>query len=76
MDTLEKAADYVQDTADKVADATHYAAKALNEKGEQLLNAEQKLLKDCRTYIRDNPLTSVAIVLAAGFLLSSLMRDR
>ncbi|TRW91255.1 DUF883 C-terminal domain-containing protein [Candidatus Methylobacter oryzae] len=76
MDTLEKAADYAHDAADKVADATHYAAKALNEKGEQWLDAEQKLLKDCRAYIRDNPITSLAIVLAAGFVLGRLLNGR
>ncbi len=76
MDTLDKASDYVHDTADKVAGATHYAAEALSEKGEQLLDAEQKLLKDCRAYVRDNPITSIAIVLAAGFVLGRLTGNR
>jgi ElaB/YqjD/DUF883 family membrane-anchored ribosome-binding protein len=52
------------------------AAEALGEKGEQLKKTEQQMMKNCRGYISDNPITSVGIAVAAGFLLSSLLRRR
>ncbi|MCD2451170.1 DUF883 family protein [Methylicorpusculum oleiharenae] len=73
MEIIDKAANTANEAIDKVANATNQAAEALGKKGEQLKNAEQQLLEDCRVYIRDNPITSVGIAVAAGFLLSRLI---
>jgi ElaB/YqjD/DUF883 family membrane-anchored ribosome-binding protein len=76
MTTIDKVSNSAHEAYDKIADATSQAADALGKKGEQLINAEQKLLKNCRGYISDNPLTSVGIGVAAGFLLSRLLSRR
>ena len=76
MDTIDKASEYAHKAADKITDATAQAAEALGEKGEQLKNAEQKMMKHCCSYARDYPVTSLAIAVAAGFVLSRLLRDR
>ncbi len=76
MDTIEKASDYAHEAADKIASVTNQAVEALGEKGEQLLNAEQRLMKNCCGYVRDNPMTSLGIAAAAGFLLSRLLSRR
>ncbi len=76
MNTIEKASDYAHEATDKVASATTEAAKALGEKGEQLLNAEQKLMKHCCNYVSYHPIASLSIAIAAGFLLSRLLSDR
>jgi len=76
MTTIDKASDYARETADNVANATTQAAKALGEKGEQLLNAEQKLMKNCCTYVSHHPIASVGIAIAAGYFLSRLLNDR
>lgn len=76
MDTMENASDYAHKAADNVADATAQAAKALGEKGEQLLNAEQKLMKQCCNFVGYHPMASLAIAVAAGFVLSRLFDDR
>ena len=73
METTDKAANSAHEAYDKIADATSQAAEALGEKGEQLKNAEQQLMKNCCGYISDNPITSVGIAVAAGFLLSRLL---
>lgn len=75
-DYVHDAADYVQENADKIVSATSHAAEALGEKGEQLLDAEQKLMKHCRSYVSDNPMTSLGITLAVGFVLGRLMNGR
>ena len=76
METLDKTSGSAHEAFDKVANATSHAAEALGEKGEQLKKAEQQLMKNCRGYISDNPITSVSIAVAAGFLLSRLLSRR
>ena len=78
MGTLDRTSEYVHDstTTDKIAGATSQAAEALSEKGEQLLNAEQKLMKSCGKYVRANPITSIGIMIAVGFVLAGLLSRR
>jgi len=76
METVDKAASSAHEAVDKIAGATNQAAEMLGEKGEQLRNAEQQLIEDCRMYINDNPITSMAIAVAAGFMLSRLLSCR
>ena len=76
MEKIDKAANSAHEAVDKVASATNQAAEALGEKGEQLKNAEQQLMENCRSYVRDNPITSLGLATAAGFLLSRLLSGR
>lgn len=73
METIDKAANSAHETIDKVANATHEAAEALGEKGEQIKNAEQQLMESYLRYVHDNPITSLGIAAAAGFLLSRVL---
>jgi ElaB/YqjD/DUF883 family membrane-anchored ribosome-binding protein len=72
MEITDKVSHSAHEAYDKIADATSQAAETLGEKGEQLKKTEQQLMKNCRGYISDNPMTSVSIAVAAGFLLSRL----
>jgi len=83
MGTLDRTSEYVHDVADyaheatdKIANATTQAVEALGEKGEQLLNAEQKLMKSCGKYVRANPVTSIGIMIAVGFALGGILSRR
>ena len=76
METIDKASNSAHEAVDKIASATNQAAETLGEKGEQLKNAEQQLMENCRGYVRDNPITSLGIAAAAGFLLSRLLSGR
>ena len=76
METIDTAAQSAHEAVDKIANATNQAAEALGEKGEQLKNAEQKLMESCRGYVQDNPITSLGIAVAAGFLLSRVLSGR
>ena len=76
MNITDKVSHSAHDAYDKIADATSQAAEALGEKGEQLKKTEQQLMKSCRSYISENPMTSVSIAVAAGFLLSRLLSRR
>ena len=76
METIDKASKSAHEAVDKIANAGNQAAETLGEKGAQLKNAEQQLMEDCRVYVRDNPITSVGIAVAAGFLLSRVLSGR
>ena len=72
MEITDKVSDSAHAAYDKIAEATSQAAETLGEKGEQLKKTEQQLMKNCRGYISENPITSVSIAVAAGFVLSRL----
>ena len=76
METIDRVSNSAHEAFDKIASATNQAAEAFGEKGEQMKKAEKKLMKNCRGYIKDNPMTSVGIALATGFLLSRLLSRR
>ncbi len=76
METIDKASNFAHETVDKIASATSQAVDAFDEREGQLINAEQQLVKNCRSYVRDNPIKSVGISVAAGFLLSRLLSGR
>jgi len=59
---------------DKVADAAAPTAEWLTAQGESLKNTQKKLMQDTCSYISTNPLTSVAIALAAGYVISRIIR--
>jgi ElaB/YqjD/DUF883 family membrane-anchored ribosome-binding protein len=76
MEIADKASHFAHEAGDKIASATSQAAETLGEKGEQLMNAEQRLMKNCQRYVRDNPVTSLGIAVATGFLLSRMASGR
>ena len=76
METIDKASKSAHEAVDKIASAGNQAAETLGEKGEQLKNAEQQLVENCRGYVHDNPITSLGLAAAAGFLLSRLLSGR
>lgn len=63
-------------TVDKLADAAGAAAQIVGEKSGQMKLAQERLLEDCRGYVRENPIASIGIALAAGYLLSRLTSSR
>lgn len=76
MKTTDNASKLAHEAVDKIAGAANQAGEAISEKGEQLKNAEKQVVENCRSYVRDNPITSLGIAVAAGFLLSRLLSGR
>jgi ElaB/YqjD/DUF883 family membrane-anchored ribosome-binding protein len=74
--TTDKVADFAHETVDAIADASNHARAEFDQKSDQIMNTEQQLLKNCQTYIRENPLTSLGLAVAGGFLLSRLLSRR
>lgn len=76
MKTTDNISHLAHEAADRITSASSQAADTFDEKSEQFINAEQKLVKKCRGYVRDNPVASLGIAVAGGFLLSRLLSGR
>jgi len=76
MNTTDKVANFAHEAVNSVADASNQARAAFDEKSDQIIDAEQQLVKNCQTYIRENPVTSLGLAVAGGFLLSRLLSGR
>lgn len=75
-ETIDKASEATNEAVDKASRATQQVADKMSEKGDQLIRAEQRLMKETTDYVRDNPITSVGIALGVGFLLSKWLNNR
>lgn len=75
-DTVERVKTGAHDVVDRVAEATNRVADSINVKTEQMKDAEERLMEQARKYVRENPVASVGIAVAGGFILSRLMSRR
>lgn len=71
---INQAAAMAHQALDKAADAAAPAAGWLAEQGESLDATQKKLVADTCNYVSANPLKSLGIAVAAGFILSRMMR--
>ncbi|MBV8032117.1 MAG: hypothetical protein JO035_11465 [Betaproteobacteria bacterium] len=71
-----EAVDRAAETAGRVAGKLGERLDDLQEKGEALIGMPQGWMESARSYVRENPLQALGIALAAGYVLSLLMRDR
>ena len=71
MDRMASSAHGVIDT---VAGAANTAVETLGIKGGQLNNAQEKLVETARKYVREQPIAMLGIAVAAGWMLSRLLR--
>ncbi len=71
---LDRVSALAHHAADKVAGAAAPTADWLTEQGETLNSSQKKLVDDTCSYVSANPLKSIGVALAAGFLLSRIIR--
>src|SRR5207244_3518598 len=71
---IDRAAEYVHQTVDKAVIGVAPAGEWLDEQAAALTAAQKKLISRTREYVAANPLTSLGIALAAGFLLTRVIR--
>ena len=71
---IDHVASMAHQAVDKVAGAAAPAADWLAEQGEHLTATQKQMIADTSNYISANPLKAVAIAVAAGFLLSRIIR--
>jgi hypothetical protein len=71
---IDRAAEYAHRTVDKTVTGVAPAAEWLNEQAAALDATQKKLVGNAREYVAANPLRSLVMALAAGFLLSRILR--
>lgn len=71
---IDKVASMAHQAVDKAVDAAAPTADWIAEQGESLKATQKKLLADTCSYVSAHPLQSVAIAIAAGFLIGRVMR--
>lgn len=70
---VERAAASAHSAVDSIANATCQVADTLGRKSQQLIDAEARMVGSTRGYIAANPITALAIALAAGVLISRML---
>jgi len=73
---VDRIASGAHQAVDKIAGAAGQAAETIGVKGDQLKHAQVRAMEQCRGYVRDHPVTSLGIAIAAGFVLSRLWSSR
>lgn len=61
---------------DKVTDVAHQTADSLGLKGDQLKDAQARLVNGLSDYVHANPVASLGFAIATGFLLSRLISSK
>jgi ElaB/YqjD/DUF883 family membrane-anchored ribosome-binding protein len=64
----------VHEAVERLADAAGAAADKMETSGAYVKNVQQQATRSARSYVRDQPLTSVGVALATGYLLSWALR--
>ncbi len=59
---------------DQTANRVGAIADRFGEKADELMEMKEDWLEAGRTYVRDHPVAALGIALAAGYLLSAIMR--
>lgn len=73
---VNRMASSAHEAVDRIADATNYAADSLSAKGHEIKLMEERWLKKVRDYVEHNPVQSLGIALASGYLLSRIISRR
>ena len=71
---IDRAATLAHDAADKLKGASAQTADWMSEKTESLSATQKKLVEDACAYVSANPLKSIAMAAAAGYVLSKILK--
>ena len=71
---VDRLAQSAHDTVDRTAQAVSSVADRVSEKYEELYAMQEDWVDAGREYVREHPVAAIGMALAAGYLLSMLMR--
>lgn len=73
---VDRIASSAHEVVDRVAGVATQAADTLGIKGDQIKSAQEKLVESAREYMREHPVATLSVAVAAGFVLSRLLSSR
>jgi ElaB/YqjD/DUF883 family membrane-anchored ribosome-binding protein len=71
---IERVSDGAHRAVDTAADRASALADRFGEKADELLEMKEDWLEAGRGYVRDHPIASLGIAIAAGYVLSAIFR--
>ena len=74
--TVDRMTSGANNVADQVSGAATQAAKQLRVSGKKLQKMEKRLEKSTRGYVREHPVASLGMALAAGYVVARLLSPR
>ena len=72
--TVDKIASSAHHAVDRIASAATSAATQFGVKGDEMLETKDRVVESAREYVRNHPMAALGIALAAGFILSRIIR--
>ena len=70
---VDQAAQGAHAAVDKASDMVSRSAEALDHKSEQLGEAKDEFVRATQKYVHENPMASIGIAVAVGFVLSRIL---
>lgn len=74
--TLERASSTAHDAIDRATQTASAYAERFGEKADEWLEMKDTWVEGAREYVREHPVAALGIAVAAGYVLSMLMRSR
>ena len=59
---------------DQVSDGAHRVVDQFGEKADELMEMKEDWVEAARGYVRDHPVAALGVALAAGYVLSAILR--
>lgn len=73
---IERASSTAHDAVERVAQTAAAYAERFGERAEELLEMKDNWVEGTREYVREHPVAALGIAVAAGYILSMIMRSR
>ena len=74
--TVDRISAGAHQAVDRLAEAAAMAADSLDTRGRQLRAAQSRLIDNCYSTLREKPVSSLGVAVAAGFLLGWYLKRR
>lgn len=75
-DKIDQASNAARPAVDKIAGKAHNMVDKLEAKSEKWIDAEEEMMGEVQSYVRQHPLQAIGIAVAGGFLLSRIISSR
>jgi len=74
--TVERLSQSAHQSVDRAAQAASSMADRLSEKQDELRDLQENWVEGAREYVREHPIAALGMAVAAGYILSMIMRGR
>jgi len=74
--TIDRASSTAHDAIDRATQTASQYAERFGEKADEWLEMKDTWVEGTREYVREHPVAALGIAVAAGYVLSMLMRSR